>query len=457
MTTTKNKQYAIERAGPEDLEAILEVMRPWNMHHYPSPEMEELDAESFFVARHDGRIVGASGYKLLSQTLGKTTLMAVLPEYAGTGMGRDLQDARLTAMHRVGVKKVITNSDRPKVISWYIRHYRYKKIGTLKKLCSYGAPDSDHWTTLEMDLDDHMRRMDRKDIEQEYIARNEPHPMAPYPPLIINVCLSGTVPTKETTEHVPISEEEIVADAVRVFDAGARVVHIHAHDRDSKPTWKAEVYERIITSIRRERPGLICCATCSGRHWQDFEKRTEVLHLTGAAKPDLASLTLGSLNFATGTSLNEVDTILRMAELMKDKQIRPELEVFGLGMISFAIYLERKGYLGGRKYFNFMLGSLGQTPATIGNLEAMIKALPDNSTWAAAGLGNFQLPMNTAALVAGGGVRVGIEDYLYFDYNRKKLATNVELVQRIVRIAEELERRPATPPEARRLLGLEIS
>jgi uncharacterized protein (DUF849 family)/N-acetylglutamate synthase-like GNAT family acetyltransferase len=446
--------YVIEKAGPGDLPDILEVMRPWNMHHYPSPEMEELDVNSFYVAKVGGKIVGAAGFTLLSQRLGKTTLMAVLPEYGGTGMGRDLQNARLKAMHQVGVKKVITNADRPKVISWYMRHYRYKKVGTLKKVSSYGDPATDSWTTLEMDLDAYMRKLSRTSIEQEYIARNEPHPLAPYPPLIINVCLSGSMPTKDITSFVPVSEEEIIENAVAVYDEGARIVHIHAFDKKGNPTWKAPVFEKIITGIRKERPELLCCVSCTGRNFPEFEKRTEVLHLTGASKPDMASLTLGSLNFVNGPSLNTVETIQGMAEIMKQKNIKPELEVFDLGMIAFATFLERKGYLEGTKYFNFMMGSLGQIPATIGNLAAMIRALPERSTWSVAGLGNFQLPMNVAAMIAGGGVRVGIEDYFYYDYNRTKLASNVDLVKRIVRIAGEIERKIATPKETRKLIGL---
>lgn len=168
----------------------------------------------------------------------------------------------------------------------------------------------------------------------------------------------------------------------------------------------------------------------------------------------MASLTLGSMNFAAGTSVSSVELILLMAETMQKLKIKPELEVFDLGMIGFAGYLERKGCLQGRKYFNLMLGSLGQIPATVGNLAVMINALPGNSFWAAAGLGHFQLSMNMAALVAGGGVRVGIEDYFYMDFARRTLATNEALVKRIVRLAHEIERRVATPAEARELVGL---
>lgn len=286
------------------------------------------------------------------------------------------------------------------------------------------------------------------------VPHHKPHPLTPYPPLVINACLSGMVPTKKSTRFVPVSEEEIIADAVNVYDAGARIAHIHAFDRKGFPTWKASVYERILTGIRRERPELILCVSCSGRHWSEFEKRTEVLQLSGMAKPDMASLTLGSMNFASGANLSSIDLIIRMAETMKKFKIKPELEVFDLGMIGFAGYLEQKGCLVGKQYFNLMLGSLGQIPATIGNLAAMINSLPENSFWAAAGLGQFQLPMNMAAIVAGGGVRVGIEDYFYMDFSRHTLATNEALVKRIVRIAHDVERRVATPAEARELTGL---
>ena len=112
-----------------------------------------------------------------------------------------------------------------------------------------------------MDLDAYMRKVNRMSIKREYIARNEPHPLAPYPPLIINVCLSGAVPTKDITSFVPIGEDEIIENAIDVFDAGARIVHIHAFDKKGKATWNASVFERIIAGIRAERPELICCVS----------------------------------------------------------------------------------------------------------------------------------------------------------------------------------------------------
>src|SRR5262249_43165893 len=145
------------------------VMQRWNMHHVPSPEMEELDLDAFFVARINGRIIGAAGYKVLSQTRAKTTLLAVLPEYSSLGIGAALQRKRLEAMHRIGVKKVVTNADRPATIRWYQEHFGYEAVGTLKKVSEFGDPQVDHWTTLELDLEGYIRRTERDAFGQRYL------------------------------------------------------------------------------------------------------------------------------------------------------------------------------------------------------------------------------------------------------------------------------------------------
>jgi uncharacterized protein (DUF849 family) len=146
--------------------------------------------------------------------------------------------------------------------------------------------------------------------------------------------------------------------------------------------------------------------------------------------------------------------IERLAMRMQERGIKPELEVFDLGMINLAKYLERNGIIKGRKYFNLLLGNINTAPATISNLASFTDALPDDSVWAAAGLGQFQLPMNAAAIIAGGHVRVGIEDSIYYDYGKRQLATNEALVKRLVRIAEEMQRPLATTDEAHTLLEL---
>jgi len=143
----------IEPAGPGDRDAILAVMEHWNMHHVPSEEMGELDLDRFFVARDEtGEVVGASGYALLGDGCGKTTLLGVVPSHAGTGLGAALQDRRLLAMAEQGVHTVTTNADRPQTIDWYKRRYGYREVGALPKVHEFGLPDVDRWTTLELDL-----------------------------------------------------------------------------------------------------------------------------------------------------------------------------------------------------------------------------------------------------------------------------------------------------------------
>lgn len=446
--------FKIENASPQDRNDIVKVLIPWNLHHIPSPEADELDFSCIFVAKIQGRIVGVSGYKLLGDNKGRTRSLAVYPEFQGSGIGKALQDKRLEAMHRAGVNTVYTDIDRPEIILWYKKNYGYKEIGQRKKRSKHGSLNTEYAAMLELDLDTYMKN--RTEIEQKknnYIGKYDPHPMSPYPPLIINVALTGMVPTKTITNKVPISVDEIVEDAIHVHDAGASMVHLHARDENGVPISDARYFEQIITSIRKERPGLICCATTSGRGGASFEKRSEVLHLTGLAKPDMASLTLGSLNFLSGASINSLETIQRLALLMKEKGIKPELEIFDTGMVNVAKYLERHNIIGGMKYFNILLGNLNTAPATIKDLAHIYSSLPNDSIWAAAGLGSFQLSMNTASILAGGHVRVGLEDNVYYDITQKTLATNRSLVERVVRIANELERPISTPSETRALLG----
>lgn len=447
--------HIIEPAVAGDRDAILSVMRPFNMHHVPSVEMGELDIKCFFVAKIDGRIVGAAGYRVLSADSAKTTLLAVLPEFSGLGIGKELQHRRMATMHALGIKRLTTNADRPDTILWYKKHFAYQPVGRLQKLCPFGLPDVDHWTTLETNLDAYFENLEaRSRKKREYMALNDAHPLSPYPPLIINVCLTGMIPTRMMTPHVPISPDEIIAAAVDAYDAGARIVHLHARDAEGVPTPDPAYYEKIIIGIRRERPGMVCGATTSGRNWSDFERRSAVLYLDPAARPDMASLTLGSLNFLTSPSTNSIEMVERLAMAMHEQGVKPELEVFDLGMINLARYLERNGVIDGKKYFNLLLGNLNTAPATIGNLATLASALPADSIWAGAGLGAFQLPMNVAAIVAGGHVRVGLEDSIHYDYAREKLATNRQLIERVVRVAEELQRPIASALQTRDMLGL---
>lgn len=281
-----------------------------------------------------------------------------------------------------------------------------------------------------------------------------PHPAIPYPKLIVNAAITGMVPSRKDTPHVPLTPEEIIEDAVRCVRAGASLVHLHARDESGKPTYQKELYAQMIQGIRAVCPEVILCVTTSGRVHNTFECRSEALELDGALKPDMGSLTMGSLNFPGQASVNTPDMIERLALKMKERGIIPEIEVFEPGMINAVKVLMKKDVLQGPFYMNILLGSLYSAPASLFDLSCMLKSLPSCIHWAATGIGKFQLKINMAAILMGGHVRVGLEDNIYYDNERCELATNEQLIKRIVRLSSEIGREVATPAEAREMIGL---
>lgn len=270
---------------------------------------------------------------------------------------------------------------------------------------------------------------------------------------ILNFCPTGMIPTKDMTPYVPIMVEEVIDQVLESAGSGVNMVHLHARDRESgDPTYKKGYYAEIIRAIRQEYPDLIICVTTSGRNFSEFEKRSEVLDLDGDLRPDFGSLTLSSLNFNKQASINSPQMIQDLAQKMLRRGIRPEMEVFDLGMINYAHYLINKGFIRPPYYFNLILGNIACAQATLLNLGLMTRELPEGSIWSAGGVGDTQLTMNVMALSVGGGVRIGLEDNIWFDNERTRLATNLDLVERIVGIARTLGLEPYSHQEARKLL-----
>lgn len=278
-------------------------------------------------------------------------------------------------------------------------------------------------------------------------------------PLIINlaVALTGMVPRHKDNPHIPVTPDEIAADAQKCFNAGARIFHIHARGKDEMPTYRQEVFSELIWKIKQNTPDAIICATTSGRFYKSFEERSDVLNLNGELKPDLASLMLGSLNFPKHTSVNESEMITKLAARMAECGIVPELEIFDFGMLDYAHYLIGRGILKPPFVFNFLLGSLGTLSATPLNLALLIERLPAGAFWSVAGIGRFQFSMNALAVAMGGNVRTGLEDNLYMDNEKKEPASNEKLIKRITTYALALGRSIATPNETRQMLGLTSS
>ena len=273
--------------------------------------------------------------------------------------------------------------------------------------------------------------------------------------LIVNFPPTGMIPTKEMTPHVPVTVNEIVEDVHEACELGITIVHLHARDeKTGEPAYKIEIYRDIIEGIRKFSKDLIVCVSLSGRNFPEFEKRVEPLQLDGSLKPDMGSLTLSSVNFNKQASVNSPNIIQSLAREMKERGILAELEAFDSGMINYAKYLERKNLIEPPHYFNLLFGNIACAQANLLHVGVMINDLPPDSYWSLAGIGNVQLKMNSIAIANSGGVRVGIEDNIWYDTKRTKLARNIELLARIHDLAIVNEREIMSSKECRKLLNL---
>ncbi|WP_333879256.1 3-keto-5-aminohexanoate cleavage protein [Methylobacter sp.] len=275
-------------------------------------------------------------------------------------------------------------------------------------------------------------------------------------PLIINLACTGGIPTRSMSPHVPLNHNEIVDDVARCLELGIQMVHLHARDVEGVQTGYPEPYGRLIEAIRKLPGGreALLCVTTTGRQSIDFESRSRILELDGNARPDMASLTLSSHNFVQSASVNEPETIRLLAARMQEKGIIPELEVFDLGMANFIRVLLKEGLLTAPLYVNVLLGNIAGAQADPLHLAAILAALPEDCVVSVAGIGRCQLAANGLGLLFADGVRVGLEDNLWFDQARMTAATNVALVQRVLRLASEFERQLMDRRFLRERLGI---
>ncbi|MBY9064765.1 3-keto-5-aminohexanoate cleavage protein [Sphingomonas yunnanensis] len=273
--------------------------------------------------------------------------------------------------------------------------------------------------------------------------------------LIINFAPTGMVPTKEHTPHVPITASEIVDDVLAAYDLGAGIAHLHTRDAlTGAPEVNPDTFAAIIEGIRRHAPDLVICVSLSGRNVTDPELRAAPLELAGALKPDMGSLTLSSLNFVQQASVNSPSRIQFLARRMHDRGIMPELEVFDLGMINYLTYMRSRAMLTAPFYCNVLLGNIAGLQASATEWGEVDAVMPPDVIWAAAGIGAAQTPAVSLAVALGRHVRVGLEDNIWLDRARATLATNRQLVERVVQLAELAERAPMPPVKIRELLGL---
>lgn len=297
--------------------------------------------------------------------------------------------------------------------------------------------------------------------------------------LIVTVAITGAG-SIESNPYLPKTPKEQIQATVDAYNAGASIVHIHARNPSTgRAEHKAEFFAEAIAGIRDRCDIVINVSTGgSGRRvdgdWlykeipaESVKGRISIipeLCKDPKTKPDIASFNAGSplidiysqkskefiLKFVMVQSFPD---IVSMANIMRENGVKPELECYDVGMINNCIFLRDIGVLEEPLYFQFVLGVLGQIPATLDNLVHMSRCIPPGSPWSVCAVGLNEFPMATAAIIMGGNVRVGFEDNVYL--SKGKLAkSNTELVEKIVRIAKELDREIATPEEARRILHL---
>jgi 3-keto-5-aminohexanoate cleavage enzyme len=269
--------------------------------------------------------------------------------------------------------------------------------------------------------------------------------------LIITVGITGSRITREQTPHIPITPAEIAQSGIEAWKSGAAILHIHVRDPKTQlGTQDLTVFKEVVDRIRNQTDAILCLTTSGipGRNLPT-EERLQPL----ALNPEMVSFDAGSVNMGLNVFLNPPEFLESLAKATLDKGIKPELEVFEVGMVYTCLRYLRKGLLKSPLHFQFVLGTKGGMPATPKSLLFLEEVIPQGSTWSVIGVGASQLSMAMMGMMMDGHIRVGLEDNIY--YSKGVLAeSNAHLVERVVRISKEFGREVATPSEARKILSL---
>ncbi len=293
--------------------------------------------------------------------------------------------------------------------------------------------------------------------------------------VIITAAVTGAAHTPTMSDYLPLTPKQIADDAVRAYEAGAAIVHVHARlPETGEPSPRLEIFREILTSIK-SRCNVVICITTGGAG--DEKERIAVVP---EFKPELATLNCGSMS---GTAIqayerlkdkikyewehehlsrewfvfeNTFKMMREYSQIDRENSTKPELEIWDLGQIGAVDFMVRRGYVDKPIHLQFVMGALSgmqATPGTLVFVYEQAKRILGDFTWSVASAGRDQIPMAAVTLALGGHVRVGLEDSLYAGYGRMARGS-AEQVERVVNIARELSIQPATPDEARQMLGL---
>jgi 3-keto-5-aminohexanoate cleavage enzyme len=265
---------------------------------------------------------------------------------------------------------------------------------------------------------------------------------------VITAALTGPIATKADNENLPTTPEEIAAAAAEAHAAGAAVVHVHVRDEQGRPTADLELARRTVGLIEDACPALVQLSTGVGLG-VPFEARARLVE----AQPRMATLNVCSMTFGADEFRNPPAGVRRLAERMRELNVKPELEVYDTGHLQVALALHADGLLVEPLQFSFVFGVRGGAAATTENLLAMVRRLPEGAIWQVIAIGRANLELTATGLALGGNARTGMEDTLML---RRGVPanSNAELVTRLVGVARALERELATVEETEQRLRL---
>lgn len=271
-------------------------------------------------------------------------------------------------------------------------------------------------------------------------------------PIIITTAITGAIPRKRDNPALPVTPDEQIESAHAAYEAGSSLVHIHVRDEHQNPSSSPELFARVQEGVRKHCPGMVVQFSTGGRGRLASE-RGAALYL----RPDMASLTTGSVNFPKQIYENPPDFIEALCLEMQNHRIKPEIEVFDAAMLYNAVHLAKSQKIPTPLHVQFVMGIPNAMPARRSLLEFLIQELKEVSpgaTWSALGIGRYQFEVNKWCLELGGHTRTGMEDNLRV---ADRLAvSNAELVSLVVAASGPYGRRPATPSETRAILGLAL-
>ncbi len=271
-------------------------------------------------------------------------------------------------------------------------------------------------------------------------------------PVVVAVAITGSVPRKSDNPTLPVTPAEQIASTHAAYEAGAALVHIHVRNPDETPSSDPDLFAEVQEGIRRHCPGMIVQFSTGGRGRDPAARGLSLRH-----RPDMASLSTGSVNFPTIVYENPAALVTELAGSIKAQGVRPEIEIFDLSHLHGARRLAEAGLIDARPHVQFVMGVTNALPAEERLLDILLgetrRILPQ-ATWTAAGIGRHQSAVMGWALARGAdGVRTGLEDNIRL--SKTRLADgNADLVRVAVAICARHGARPATPVEARAMLGL---